>query len=79
MTDDARELLIENASSAFRERNAYGRILPSASWFDLTPADRESLFDLQLESRLIERALDLKGLSTTVQAVLSRLRDPRER
>ena len=78
MTDDSRDLLIEKASSAFRERNAAGRILPSPSWYDLAPADRESLFDLQLESRLIEHALDAKGLSTTVQAVLSRLRNPSE-
>jgi hypothetical protein len=75
MTDDPRDLLIEKASSAFRERNASGRILPSPSWFDLAPADREALFDLQLESRLIERALHCNGLSTTVQAVLSRLHD----
>ena len=78
MINEWRDLLIEKASSAFRERNASGRILPSPSWFDLTPADRESLFDLQLESRLIERALDTRGLSTSVQAVLSRLRDPSE-
>ena len=78
MTDDAKDLLIEKAASAFRERNASGRILPSPSWFDLAPADRESLFDLQLESRLIERALHANGLSTTIQAVLSRLRDPNE-
>jgi len=75
MTDDARDLLIEKAASAFRERHASGRILPLPSWFDLAPADRESLFDLQLESRLIERALDANGRSTTVQAVLSRLRN----
>ena len=73
MTDEPRDLLIEKASSAFRERNAAGLILPSPSWFDLAPVDREALFDLQLESRLIERALHSNGLSTTVQAVLSRL------
>ncbi len=78
MTDDVRDLLIEKASSAFRERNAAGRILPPPSWFDLAPADREALFDLQLESRLIERALHGNGLSTTVQAVLSRLPDRNE-
>ena len=78
MSSDARDLLVEKASSAFRERNAAGRILPSPSWFDLAPADREALFVFQLESRLIERALHTNGLSTTVQAVLSRLPDPNE-
>ncbi len=75
MTDDSRDLLIEKAASAFRERNASGRILPSSSWLDLVPADREALFELQLESRLLERALNRKGFSTTVQAVLIRLPD----
>ena len=78
MTEYPTDLLIEKASSAFRERNASGRILPSPTWFDLAPAGREALFDLQMESRLIERALHHNGLSTTVQAVLSRLPDRNE-
>ena len=78
MIDDPRVLLIEKAASAFRERNAAGNILPTPSWFDLAPADREALFDLQLESRTLERALHGNGLSTTVQAVLSRLPDRHE-
>ncbi len=73
MTDTPRDLLMEQALSAFRERSASGRILPSPSWFDLAPADREALFDLQLESRIFERALSRSGMSTTVQAVLTRL------
>ena len=74
MSDDPKDLLIEKAVSAFRERNAWGRILPSPSWLDLPPEDRDALFARQLESRLIERALDPNGLSTTARAVLKRLK-----
>ena len=74
MSDDPKNLLIERAASAFRERDAWGRILPSASWLDLPAEDRDALFARQLESRLIERALDPNGLSTTARAVLRRLR-----
>ena len=56
MSDDPKDLLIEKAVSAFRERDAWGRILPSPSWLDLPAEDRDALFARQLESRLIERA-----------------------
>jgi len=74
MSDDPRDLLIEEAASAFRERNAWGRILPSPSWLDLPAEERDALFARQLESRLIEQALDPNGLSTTARAVLERLK-----
>ncbi|MBZ5497400.1 MAG: hypothetical protein LAP85_13445 [Acidobacteriia bacterium] len=74
MTVDPGGLLIEQAASAFRERNAWGRILPSPAWWDLSPEDREAACARQLESRLIERALNPAGLSTTVRAVLERLK-----
>lgn len=73
MSEDPRELLIEQAASAFRERNAQGRILPSPAWWDLAPEDRDALFVLQAESRLIERSLDPEGMNATVRAVLARL------
>ena len=73
MTDDPKDLLIEQAASAFRERNTWGRILPAAAWRDLSPEDREAVFERQLESRLIERALHPSGRSTPVRAVLERL------
>ncbi len=74
MSDDAKEIRIEEAASAFRERNVEGRILASPAWWDLAPEERDALYAAQLESRLIERALDPAGLSTTVRAVLARLR-----
>ncbi len=68
------ESLIEAAATAYRERDAAtGRIQPSPAWCDLTPDGREAVFRLQYDSRLLERALDADGLSTTVKAVLRRL------
>jgi hypothetical protein len=74
MTDDPKDLLIEQAASAYRERSPQGRILPSPSWWDLTAADREVAFAHQLESRLIESSIRLDRRSSTVRAVLDRLR-----
>lgn len=73
MTGDPKDLLIEQAASAFRERNAWGRILPAPAWRDVSPEDREAVFERQLESRLIERALHPNGWSATIRAVLERL------
>jgi hypothetical protein len=74
MTGEPNEILIEQAVSAYRERDASGRIMPSPAWWDLTPELREELFRRQLESRIIERALTPDGMSTTVRSVLDRLR-----
>ena len=73
MKDDLKDLLIEQAASAFRERDSWGRIQPSPAWWDLPPEERFVLFERQLESRLLERALDHEGLSSSVRSVLSRL------
>ncbi len=73
MTDEPKDLLIEAAASAFRERNSWGRVLPSPAWMDLAPSDRETLFERQFGSRIIERALEPNGRSSTVRAVLARL------
>ena len=74
MTPDRKDLLIEQAASAFRERNASGRIQTSPAWWDLAPADRDALFEVQLESRIIESALHPRGFSATILSVLARLR-----
>jgi len=74
VTDEPKDLLIEEAVSAFRERNSWGRILPSPAWMDLPPADREALFERQLASSILERAIHPSGRSSTVRAVLARLR-----
>jgi hypothetical protein len=68
------DLILESAMSSFRERDSGGRILPSPAWWDLSPEDRDTLFRRQLESRILERALDPARISSTARAVLSRIR-----
>lgn len=67
------EILMEAAATAHRRRDATGRILPSPEWFDLSEADRDRLFALQEETRLIESALDPRGLNGTMREVLRRI------
>ena len=73
MSAPERDALIEAAATAFRARDLSGRILPSPDWADLTPEDRDVLFDLQLASRRLERAAHPQGLSSTARAVLARI------
>ena len=70
---DPTESLLEAATAAFRERETSGRIKPPPAWWDLSPAQRTALFDRQMASRVVERAVDPAGLSTTVRAVLGRV------
>lgn len=72
MTESEREILIEAATTAYRERDRDGRILPSPAWADLLPDDRERAFDEQASSRLLEAVWDDSGLSATGRAVVQR-------
>jgi hypothetical protein len=74
MAGDPEEVLIEEAVSAYRERDGSGRIQPSPAWWDLPVNAREKLFQRQLQSRALERALSADGMSATVRAVLNRIR-----
>ena len=74
MTDDPNEILMEAAVSAYRDRDASGRILPSPAWWDLPPDSKLELFDRQIKSRLLERASTRDGMSTTVRSVLKSLK-----
>lgn len=74
MRIDDRDLLIEVATGAFRERDTFGRIAPSPAWLDLAPEDREAAFEHQIVARRLEQALDPEGLSTAARAVLRRVR-----
>lgn len=73
MNADPIDPLIEAATSAYRERDADGRIRPAPEWWDLSPEGRERLFDHQLASRRLERSVDPSGWSSTVKAVLQRI------
>ena len=67
------EMRIEEATSAWRPRTPDGTILPHPAWADLDPASRERAFEETLVARRIEGALDSRGRTTTVRAVLARL------
>ena len=69
----ARETLIEEAATAWRPRDAEGRVLPHPAWADLDAAGRVEAFDAARGLRALEAALDARGRSTTARAVLARI------
>jgi hypothetical protein len=78
MTDEERELLIEQAAAAWRptrfgvagEDDAVGW---HAAWHDLDADGRKEAFRRATAMRQWEAALDPDGLSTTAKAVLARI------
>ncbi len=71
----APDRLIEEALTAWRPCTPDGRILPHPAWADLSPADRERLFEEAIQLRAFEKALDPSLLSLTSRLVLGRIRD----
>jgi hypothetical protein len=74
-----RDLLIEAAMTAWRPRTPDGRILGHPAWHDLAGEDRERLHHETLRSRIVEQAIDPRGVSSTARAVLARIRAARSR
>jgi hypothetical protein len=72
------DLLIESAAGAWRARDAWGNVLPSPDWADLSPAGREASFEIQVESRAIEALLDPRGIDTTGHSILGRIEGVRQ-
>ena len=68
------ELLIEQVTSAHRARDLDGRVKSHPAWHDLDEGGRREAFEAIGLSRKLESALDARGESTTVKAVLSRIR-----
>ena len=68
------ELLIEQVVSAHRSRNLNGQVKSHPAWHDLDEKGREEAFEATALSRTLEAALDVRGQSTTVKALLSRIR-----
>lgn len=73
MNERERDALIEASVGAYRERDREGRLMPPSEWWDLAEEDMEELFRRQVTSRVVERAMDLRGQSLTVKAVLTHL------
>ena len=67
---DELDLLIEATAIAHRDRDGRGRLVASPAWYDLPPASREAAFEAQTRTRDLERAVDSKGWSGTVRAVM---------
>jgi hypothetical protein len=68
------ELLLEQVIGAHRERGVDGSIRSHPAWHDLSEQARAEAFDATLVSRQLEVGLDALGRSTTVRAVLARIR-----
>ena len=73
MSSDETGALIEAAVTAYRERDADGRIIPPPAWWDLAPEALDELFAEQALAREIERAMDPAGESATAKAVMGRI------
>ncbi len=68
------ELLLEQVTSAHRVRSVDGVIKSHPAWHDLDGPGRVAAFEATVKLRKLEQALDPAGMSTTVHAILSRLR-----
>ena len=73
MSDRDTRTLIEAAVTPHRERDAEGRIVPPAAWWDLPAEALDELFAEQVLAREIERAVDPAGDTGTAKAVLARI------
>ena len=74
MTDPEREALVEACVAAYRPRDPRGEVRFHPAWHDLDDGGRVEAFDAALVQRKLEAALDPDGFSTTVHAVLARIR-----
>ena len=76
MTPAEREALIEAVTTAHRTIDPFTRMVRGHEAFhDLDEEARRIAYERTLATRVIERALDPRGLSTTARAVLVRLRN----
>ena len=66
-------LLVEAAASAWRPRDADGRVGAHPAWCDLAPEHRGAAFEVTLAQHEVEAAIDPRGWSSTVHAVLARI------
>ena len=68
------ELLVELVTSAHRERQVDGTIRSHPAWHDLDDDGRKEAFEATVELRKLEAAIDSEGHSSTVRALLNRIR-----
>ncbi len=73
MTPEERDLLIEAVCSAWRNTDLDGNTVPPPAWHDLDGEGRIRAAEAAGRLRLMESALDPKGLSSTGHRVLARI------
>jgi hypothetical protein len=67
------ELLLEEVTTAHRERRADGSVKSHPAWHDLDEAGKREAFEATVLVRKLEAAIDVEGQSSTVHAVLRRI------
>ncbi len=72
MTNDDKELLIEQVAGAWRP-DAGDELQYHKAWHDLDGDGRDAAFDRARTLRRMEAAVDRDGLSTTARAVLAKI------
>jgi hypothetical protein len=72
LSDREREMLIEEATTAWRSRSPDGRTLEHHTWADLDAAARQTVFAFII--RALEAALDRNAYSRMVRAVAATAR-----
>ena len=75
MTDEEKDLLIEQVAGAWRPEGG-DELTYHKAWHDLDADSREVAADRARALRRIEAALDPAGMSTTVRAVLAKISRP---
>lgn len=71
--DDEEAALLEATLGAHRDRDAEGLPLAPPQWWDLPAEACELAWLRQADARVVESALDERGWSGTVKAVLERI------
>jgi hypothetical protein len=66
--------LVESIAGAWRPRDPRGGVRFHPGWYDLDESARLEAFEAARANRLLEAALDPRGLSTTAKAVIARVR-----
>lgn len=70
------ELLLEQVTSAHRERGFDGAIRQHPAWFDLDDEGRVAAYEATLALRKLEQAADPGSQSSTAKSILRRLTRP---
>jgi hypothetical protein len=76
-TPEERALLIAEATTAYRSRDAQGTLQLHPAWMDLDEEGRREAFARTVELRELEATTGPAGLTSTARAVLARIKGRR--